>query len=87
MGIVLKEMKMKIGIIGFGQLGQFAAKHLINGFDVLAADKFDRRKEADEIGAKFVSMEEAASQDVVIVSVPISRFESALMEIRGFLKK
>jgi len=78
---------MKIGIIGFGQLGQFIAKHLSKNFEVFAADKVDRTKEADEIGTKFVSCNEAASKDIVIVSVPISKFEEVMNNIKGSLKK
>ena len=78
---------MELGIIGFGQLGQFAAKHLKEYFKVFAADKFDKRKEAKEIGISFVSIEEAASKDIVIVSVPISQFENSFREIKDCFKK
>lgn len=74
---------MEIGIIGFGQFGQFAAKHLKDNFKVFAADKFKKKAE----GVSFVSIEEAASKDIVIVAVPINQFEKTLLEIRGFLKK
>jgi len=78
---------MKIGIIGFGQLGQFMAKLLSKQFEVFVSDVVDRQKEAEETGAKFVSSSEAASKDIVIVSVPISKFEQVMNGIKNSLKK
>ena len=77
---------MKIGIIGFGQLGKFAAKHLKEKFEVFVADKFDKTKEAEEIGVEFVSLEEAASKEIIIIAVPIGVFEKTLIKIKDFFK-
>jgi len=78
---------MEIGIIGFGQFGQFAAKHLKEHFKVFAADKSDKSNEAEKLGVGFVSLAEAASKDIVIMSVPINAFENILKQIKSHLKK
>jgi len=78
---------MNIGIIGFGQLGQFAAKHLKNHADIFAADKFNKRKEAKQLGVNFVPLKQAASKDIVIVAVPINQFENIFKEIKDSFKK
>jgi len=78
---------MQIGIIGFGQLGQFAAKHLKNHAEIFAADKFNKRKQAKKLGINFVPIKKAASKDIVIVSVPINQFESTFKEIKDSFKK
>jgi len=77
---------MEIGIIGFGQLGQFAAKHLKKHFKVFAADKFNKEKQAKKIGVNFIPVKKAASKDVVIVSVPINQFELTIKEIKDSLR-
>ena len=74
---------MEIGIIGFGQFGQFAAKHMKN-CKVFAADRSDKKNIAD--GVTFTSIKEAASKEIVILSVPINKFESVVNEIKDFLK-
>lgn len=78
---------MQIGIIGFGQLGQFAAKHLKNHAEIFAADKFNKEKQAKQLGVSFVPIKQAASKDIVIVSVPINQFESTFKEIKDYFKK
>lgn len=78
---------MEIGIIGFGQFGQFAAKQLKENFKVFVADAFDKKKEAEGLGVSFTSIKEVASKDIVVVSVPINQFEKTLLEIKGSLKK
>lgn len=77
---------MEIGIIGFGQLGQFIAKHLKKHFKTAAADKFDKSEEAKALGTDFVSISDAASKEVVILAVPINQFEGTLKQIIPNLK-
>lgn len=78
---------MKIGLIGFGQFGQFFAKHLKKEAEIFATDKTDKSKEAKEIGVNFVDVEEAASQDIVLLAVPISELKNVLTEIKDSIKK
>ena len=75
-----------LGIIGFGQLGQFMAKHLKKFLPVSAFDVQDKRKEAEAIGVRLSSLEETASRDLVIISVPINKFEDTLEKINHLVK-
>ena len=72
---------MKIGIIGFGQLGQLAARHLKDHLDVFVSDIVDRSLEAKGLGVKFVSVREAVQKDVVLFAVPIGKFEEVLKSV------
>lgn len=78
---------MEIGIIGFGQFGQFFAKYLTQKQKVLVSDKIDKRKAATEIGIKFVDISEATSKDIIILAVPISELKNSLVEIKDSIKK
>jgi len=78
---------MDIGIIGFGQMGKFLAQHLKEFHEIFASDKTDKSKEAEEIGIRFTSIDNAASKDIVILAVPISNFKSTLEIIKNHIKK
>ena len=79
--------KKSLGIIGFGQLGNFISKHLSPHFEISVFDTKDKSKEAETMGVKFTNLEEAASKEIVIVSVPINAFENTIEKINPFLKK
>ncbi|MBI2005549.1 MAG: prephenate dehydrogenase/arogenate dehydrogenase family protein [Candidatus Aenigmarchaeota archaeon] len=78
---------MKIGIIGFGQMGKFLARHFKEKHEVFVTDKIDKTKEAEKIGIKFIDIDEIGSKDLVILAVPISAFEDTLKLIRNYLKE
>ena len=78
--------RMSIGIIGFGQMGQFLARHLNERHDVVAADALDRAKEAAALGIQFAGAAEAAGQDVVIFAVPTSALRQAIAAAKPFLR-
>jgi len=78
---------MEIGVIGFGSFGKFMAKHLNTKAEVFVFDIVDKEKEAKEIGVKFVSLKEAASKEVVIISIPMENLEEVLITIRDSLQK
>ncbi|MFH1849582.1 MAG: prephenate dehydrogenase/arogenate dehydrogenase family protein [archaeon] len=77
---------MRIGIIGFGRFGKLAARHLKADFYVVASSRTDRGAEARRMGVAFAPVEDAASQDIVILSVPISAMEATLKRIGPHLK-
>ena len=80
-------MVTSVGIIGFGRFGQFAATHLKKHFQVFVYNKNDKRKIAENIGVTFVGLEECATKNIVLLCVPISKFEDVLQQIIPFLKK
>lgn len=81
---------MKIGIIGFGRLGQLLARYISQDADVVVFEKFPTdTTEADikALGATVGSLKEACECPIVIPFVPISEFENTLIEMRDHLKE
>jgi len=62
------------------------AKHLQGRAEVIVSSRSDRSKEAEALGAKFVSLEEAAKADIVIPSMPMEKLEEVLLKIKPHLK-
>ena len=77
---------IELGIIGFGQFGQFMAQHLAPFFDVTVFDTADRQIEAETIGVKWRQFEMAVSKEIVVFAVPLNSFESVLDRSVPFLK-
>ncbi|MBI5226529.1 prephenate dehydrogenase [Candidatus Micrarchaeota archaeon] len=75
-----------VGIIGFGNFGQFAASHLKEHLDVSVSDAHDVSIAAKKIGVKAVSLEQAASCDIVILAVPVQQMETILSQIKPHVK-
>lgn len=81
---------MKIGIIGFGRLGQLISKYIAQDADVIVYEKFPGDSFDDDlkkIGAKKGTLEDACKCPIVIPFVPISEFENTLNEMKSFLNK
>jgi len=72
----------EIGIIGFGKFGQFIAKHLKSKALVFATSKFNNKKEAEELGVNFVSLEEVLKKKIIIIAVSMDEFEQTLEKIK-----
>jgi prephenate dehydrogenase len=77
---------MEFGILGFGRFGNLLAGILRRFGQVYVHDEVNFRKAAEDMGVHFVSMEEAASREIVILCVPISRVEEVLQRIAGCLR-
>jgi prephenate dehydrogenase len=75
----------EIGIIGFGQFGQFMARHLAAHFDVAVYDEADRRPQAAGIGVSWRSFETAAACRTVIFAVPLKAFADVLCRAAPYL--
>jgi len=75
----------EIGIIGFGQFGQFMAQHLAPFFDVAVCDNADLSAEAAEIGVEWCDFETVAAKRSVIFAVPLKAFETVLTRAARFL--
>lgn len=78
--------KFTIGIIGFGRFGQLIAKHLKKFGPVLVFNRSNKRGQAKALGCKWVSLEEAARADLVILAVPISELEKVIKKIKKLIK-
>ena len=79
-------MKKSLGIIGFGRFGQLAAKYLKKYFRISVSDLVNKTKEARKTGVTFTSIKECATNDIILICVPISDFEKVLQQIVPFLK-
>ncbi len=76
----------ELGIIGFGQFGQFMAQHLAPFFDVTVFDNADLQTEAEKLGVNWSDFETAASKKIVIFAVPLTAFETVLNRAVPFLQ-
>ncbi|MDD5192454.1 MAG: prephenate dehydrogenase/arogenate dehydrogenase family protein [Candidatus Nanoarchaeia archaeon] len=78
---------MEIGIIGFGSFGRLIAKHLKTRAKIYVSDIINKEKEAKEIGVSFVSVKQAASKEIVILSMPMENLQEILISIKEILQK
>ncbi|MBY0425884.1 MAG: prephenate dehydrogenase/arogenate dehydrogenase family protein [Cytophagales bacterium] len=69
-----------LGFIGFGSFGQFIVPHLLPFFDLYIYDKRDISKDAERIGVKTCTLEEALSKEIVLFGVPVQYLEELLIE-------
>ncbi|HLD75649.1 MAG TPA: prephenate dehydrogenase/arogenate dehydrogenase family protein, partial [Candidatus Norongarragalinales archaeon] len=70
----------KLGLIGFGNFGRFAAEHLGEDFEILAYDP--QMTQEINSNVKSVSLDEAASQPLVLLCVPLQNLPSVLEQIK-----
>ena len=81
------KSKTTLSIIGFGNFGKLAAKHLIlAGASVGVNDVSDKTNEAEEIGARFISLDEACRSKIIILAVPMEALEETLHKIKDKLQ-
>ena len=73
----MKQIK-EIGLIGFGDFGRFIFQYLKDYAEVSVYD-------AKEIHKKS-SLEETASKDLVVLSVPVQNLEEVLVSIKDYVK-
>ncbi len=76
----------ELGIIGFGQFGQFMARHLAPFFDVSVYDQNNLQIEAKECGVKWRDFENVSSKPIVIFATPLKNFEEVLKHSTKFLQ-
>ena len=77
---------MEIGIIGFGRFGKLLTKYLSEDFKVYVSSRSNKDDDIKKNNGIPASIEEVCSKDVVIPSVPISKFEETLNGIKGVIK-
>jgi prephenate dehydrogenase len=74
-----------IGFVGFGEFGQFFARHLALWFDVTACDLEDRSAAAHAVGVEWGDLAAVAGRDLVILSVPLKSMEPVLQRLKEHL--
>jgi prephenate dehydrogenase len=74
-----------IGIIGFGTFGRFMAAQLSAYGEVLVSSRSGSEVEVAEVGARLVSLEEAAAAALVVPSVPVQNLEEVLVQLAPHL--
>jgi prephenate dehydrogenase len=77
---------MTIGLIGYGRFGRLAARYLARHAEVVVYDPARTANRRRRQGIRFGTMEEAASQAVVILAVPVSSFRAAVRQIRRHVR-
>lgn len=76
----------EIGIIGFGQFGQFMARHLAPFFEVTACDRADLGAEAEALGVRWDDFAAVTGKRIVIFAVPLPAFDAVLRNAAAFLQ-
>ncbi|MBI3034560.1 prephenate dehydrogenase/arogenate dehydrogenase family protein [Candidatus Woesearchaeota archaeon] len=79
--------KKTLGIIGLGRFGKLAAAKLKRRFRIAAYDTADKRKAARKLGIAMASLSVAASSDIVVLCVPISKLRNSIIRIKPYVKK
>jgi prephenate dehydrogenase len=71
-----------IGLIGYGRFGRLTVKNLSTDCPtVVFTRNADKRADIADAGGRLVSLEEACSQEIVILCVPISAMQASLKQI------
>jgi len=83
---MIQSAAVNLGLIGFGRFGQFAARHLRTKLNLVVSDRLDLRKKAAAAGVAWGTIQEAASQEYVLLAVPISQLPACLDSIVPHLR-
>ena len=80
-------MATSFGIIGVGAFGELAAQHLAPHFDLVLHDAHrDLLPVVNSYGGRIGNLVEAASCDILMLAIPIQRFEQVLTDIAPVVK-
>ena len=77
---------MKVGIIGFGRLGELLTGYLSQDSTVYVYDKKEKSQAIKDAGGIPASLKEVCQSPLVLPMVPISSFESVILEIKDLLE-
>jgi prephenate dehydrogenase len=75
-----------VGIIGFGVFGRFMAEQLSPYMEVVVSSRNANPREVEAAGARLVDFSEAASQPIVVPSVPVQYLEAVLVRMVPYLR-
>ncbi len=73
----------RLGILGFGSFGEFAAQHLRSHFEVTVYDRRDASVRAREAGVAAASFVDVVASEVLVVAVPVQDMEDVLRRVAG----
>lgn len=83
-----KPRQLSLGMIGVGAFGAFAVKHLAPYFRVVGFDPVaDLRPLAAKFGLHSATLRDAASCDIVVLSMPVQMLEKVVRDIAPHLRK
>lgn len=77
---------LELGIIGFGNFGQFIAPYLTPYCNVTIFDKFVDEEVMQKLRVKSASLKEVASKQIVLLAVPVQFLEEVLIEIKDLVR-
>ncbi|MBS4027332.1 MAG: prephenate dehydrogenase [Ignavibacteriales bacterium] len=83
--LVVRSQKSVVGLIGFGRFGKLLAEHLSKRFSIVVFDE-NGKNGLPEIH-RFASLEEVASQKIIILAVPINQLQNVLKKISPLIQK
>lgn len=75
-----------LGVIGFGDFGRLAAQQLAGRFAVGAHDPHVGPADIESMGARPMSLEQAATCDAVIIAVPVQAMEAMIARIAPLVR-
>lgn len=83
----MSPFKKTLGIIGFGAFGRLMGQHLAPHFALCAYDPASEAAAfAKENGVDFVSLEQAASCEIVVIAAPVPKIEAVARAIAPYLR-
>lgn len=87
----VKKSPLTIGVVGFGNFGQFLARTFVKHANVVGTSRGDYTEPAKEMGASFIPQSELerflSEVDVVIFAVAINCFENMLKTFLPSIEK
>ncbi|MGD9368305.1 MAG: prephenate dehydrogenase/arogenate dehydrogenase family protein [Desulfobacteraceae bacterium] len=76
-----------IGLIGYGRFGRLTVQNLSGDFNCFVYTRnADKKEDIEQAGGQLVSLEEACTQKIVILCVPISAVQATLKIMAPLLK-
>lgn len=78
---------MTVGLIGFGRLGRLLTRHFARDARFFVHDPKPRPREVRALGATPADLRTACAQDVVVLCVPMGKFESVARRVAPLLRR
>lgn len=88
--MVTSKLKKQIGLIGFGNFGKLAASILSKHCQVKVHEKHlddKTKKQGEKIGLEFCNLKQAAQNEIIILTAPISNTEEIVKSLANLIEK